>query len=147
MRPATARTVAGAIEHAIVRPGTTVLLAEIDGRPVGVVGVDHPGIASEASRALAYDHVAYVVVLHVDARARGRGVGRALVDAALEAVRPDLGRDGGSTAASALHHGVLNPLSSPFWARAGFRPALTSWERPTALPWAPVSAAHPRLVP
>ena len=27
-----------------------------------------------------------------------------------------------------LHHGVLNPLSAPFWARHGFRPVLTTWE-------------------
>ena len=75
--------------------------------------------------------VAYVVLLHVADEARGAGLGAALVDAALERVRDEHGRD----TVVLLHHGVLNPLSAPFWARHGFRPVLTTWELPvTATP-------------
>ncbi|MBD5786829.1 GNAT family N-acetyltransferase [Cellulosimicrobium terreum] len=147
LRAATPSVLAAAVPGVIARPATTLLVAEVDGEPVGVVGVDDPSIASEASAALVHDRVAYVVVLHVDAAARGRGVGRLLVDAALERVGRSLDVGAGGSAAVALHHSALNPLSAPFWARSGFRPVLTSWERPTAPAWAPVSARTRSLVP
>lgn len=32
-------------------------------------------------------------------------------------------------ALTVLHHGALNPLSTPFWARAGYLPLLTPSQR------------------
>jgi hypothetical protein len=31
-------------------------------------------------------------------------------------------------AVTLLHHGHLNPLSTPFWYRMGYRPLWTTWE-------------------
>jgi predicted N-acetyltransferase YhbS len=47
---------------------------------------------------------------------RGAGVGAALVTT----LHRELDRAG--VAVTLLHHGQLNPLSSPFWNRMGYRP-------------------------
>ncbi|MGO2044057.1 MAG: hypothetical protein ACTH2O_15870, partial [Cellulosimicrobium funkei] len=69
----------------------------------------------------------------------GTGVGGALVDAALARVH----EQAGPGAVVVLHHGVLNPLSAPFWARQGFRPALTTWEQPVDALSAPRRSLSP----
>ena len=79
--------------------------------------------------------VSYLVLLHVTGAARGAGVGGTLVDAALARV----GDRDGEDAVVLLHHGVLNPLSAPFWARQGFRPVLTTWELPVSGPVGPTT--------
>ncbi len=131
------------VAGAVANPGTTFLVATVapsasvpgpavggpDGHAeevVGVVAVEPPQRSGAVAGTVTCGPVAYLVLLHVTGAARGAGVGGALVDAALARVRAEVGED----AVVLLHHGVLNPLSAPFWARQGFRPVLTTWELP-----------------
>lgn len=129
------------VAAAVSREDSVVLVAVPDGgRPttpadgprhvpdevLGVVAVEPPQRSSWVAGAVDRGPVAYVVLLHVSPRARGAALGAALVGAALARVRELSGPD----TVVLLHHGVLNPLSAPFWARHGFRPVLTTWELP-----------------
>lgn len=117
------------VAAAVARPDTTVLVAE-PVRPAGgahgVVAVEPPRLSGLVAGAVTRAPASYVVLLHVDDALRGRGLGSALVEAALARVR----QGSGAETTVLLHHGVLNPLSAPFWARHGFRPVLTTWELP-----------------
>jgi len=105
------------------RPGWS-WLAERDGEVVGSCEVQPPGHAAWAAGALAGSGpVAYLESMHVAGGRRGAGVGTALV-AAAHAALAEVG-----TAATLLHHGATNPWSTPFWARAGYRPLVTTWVR------------------
>ncbi|WP_435738810.1 GNAT family N-acetyltransferase [Cellulosimicrobium sp. PMB13] len=122
-------TLAPQVAAAVARPDTTVLVAERvgpDASVLGVVAVEPPRLSGLVAGAVTRSPAAYVVLLHVDDALRGRGLGSALVEGALARVRDASGA--GTTVL--LHHGVLNPLSAPFWARHGFRPVLTTWELP-----------------
>jgi ribosomal protein S18 acetylase RimI-like enzyme len=57
------------------------LVAELDGRLIGYIKLGHP------TPLLSNAHVRQIQGLAVDAQARGRGVGRALLDAAMEEAR------------------------------------------------------------
>ncbi|MBN0041967.1 GNAT family N-acetyltransferase [Cellulosimicrobium cellulans] len=150
-----ARVRPGAREHletqvagAVANPATTFLVAtaaRADARGggsadrgeevLGVVAVEPPERSGAVAGTVTTGPVAYLVLLHVTGAARGAGVGRALVDAALARVREQVGPE----AVVLLHHGVLNPLSAPFWARQGFRPVLTTWELPVSGPVGPTT--------
>jgi GNAT superfamily N-acetyltransferase len=67
---------------------------------------------------------AYLNSVAVTGAARGRGLGRALVSAALAAAGPDL--DG-----STLWFSPANPIASRVWPHLGWRPLWTAWERRT----------------
>ncbi|MDF9875041.1 GNAT family N-acetyltransferase [Cellulosimicrobium cellulans] len=144
-----ARVRPGAREHlvtqvagAVANPATTFLVAtapsdgrgsvDRDGEVLGVVAVEPPERSGAVVGTVTTGPVAYLVLLHVTGAARGAGVGGALVDAALARVRERVRERVGVDAVVLLHHGVLNPLSAPFWARQGFRPVLTTWELPVA---------------
>ena len=104
------------------RPGWT-WVAEQDGAVVGVCQMEPPEDASWIAGEVASPSTAYLADLYVDPASRGQQVGTRLVAAAhLRA-----------TAAGAhmvvLHHSATNPLSTPFWARAGYRPLVTGWAR------------------
>jgi GNAT superfamily N-acetyltransferase len=53
---------------------------------------------------------------------RGAGVGAALV------ARAHTEMAAAGVALALLHYEQANPLSTPFWARQGYRPLWTSWE-------------------
>jgi GNAT superfamily N-acetyltransferase len=53
---------------------------------------------------------------------RGAGVGAALV------ARAHAEMAAAGVALALLHYEQANPLSTPFWARQGYRPLWTSWE-------------------
>lgn len=121
------------VASAVARADTTVVVAEAS-RPdatrevVGVVAVEPPRLSGGVASAVTRTPAAYVVLLHVGDAERGQGLGAALVEAALARVR----RGSGPGTTVLLHHGALNPLSAPFWARHGFRPVLTTWELPVS---------------
>jgi len=129
VRPGAAAALRPQVAAAVGREDSTVLVAQAPGagggrEVVGVVAVEPPRLSRPVAAAVTGAPAAYLVLLHVGAAARGRGTGTALVDAALRRVHDRWGP--GTTVL--LHHGVLNPLSAPFWARHGFRPVLTTWE-------------------
>ncbi len=97
-------------------------LAERRGRPVGLLSAERPPAAAWIAPLTAAGPVAYVVLMFVEPGERGRGVGTAL------ATHFHREADASGIAVTLLHHGVLNPLSAPFWSRQGYRPLWTTWE-------------------
>ena len=101
-------------EHRTLREGGAVhLVGALDGRDVGLLTIE---LTSPVPR-LCSDGQPYIGPTATLPGARGRGVGRALVDAAL-------------TWACARGYQTIsvdfdtaNPLSRPFWLNAGFHPA------------------------
>lgn len=141
VRPGARAHLTTQVAGAVANPATTFLVATApptdargivpkagtgDEEVLGVVAVEPPERSGAVAGTVTTGPVAYLVLLHVTDAARGAGVGGALVDAALARVREPVG----PAAVVLLHHGVLNPLSAPFWARQGFRPVLTTWELP-----------------
>ncbi|WP_454728758.1 GNAT family N-acetyltransferase [Cellulosimicrobium protaetiae] len=148
VRPGSRALLATQVAGAVANPATTFLVATAApadergdapaGRAeevLGVVAVEPPERSGAVAGTVTTGPVAYLVLLHVTGAARGAGVGGTLVDAALARVREQVGED----AVVLLHHGVLNPLSAPFWARQGFRPVLTTWELPVSGPVGPTT--------
>ena len=99
-------------------------MAEQDGAVVGVCQVEPPEDAQWIAGEVASPSTAYLADLYVDPDVEG----------------PSRSAHGSSppphqraTAAGAevvvLHHSAANPLSTPFWARAGYRPLVTGWAR------------------
>jgi len=104
--------------------GEPVWLAERDGVPVGVAHcrlIDVTTTAPLATR-LRPGRWGYVNSVSVLATARGTGVGRELMAVAHHELHA-----AGATATFLYQHPV-NPLSSVFWARQGYRPLWTGWE-------------------
>jgi GNAT superfamily N-acetyltransferase len=98
-------------------------LAEVDGRAAGCVIVEPPGRSGWISHAVNDAPAAYLGVMYVEAWARGHGVGAALTDVAHEEAAAR------GVSVMLLHHALPNPLSTPFWARRGYRPLMTQWVR------------------
>jgi len=102
-------------------------VAEQDGAVVGVCEMEPPEsagwVTGWVNPPADGSTTAYLGMLHVDPGARGRGTGAALVRAAhARALEAGAGQ-------VVLHHAAVNPLSVPFWGRAGYRPLLTGWAR------------------
>jgi GNAT superfamily N-acetyltransferase len=98
--------------RALHRGGATHLLATLDGRDVGLLTIE---LTSPAPR-LCADGQPYIGPTATDPDARGRGVGRALVDTALT-----WAHDHGHRWVS-VDFESSNPLSRPFWLGNGFQP-------------------------
>ncbi|MEV4175176.1 GNAT family N-acetyltransferase [Nonomuraea sp. NPDC049709] len=98
-------------------------LAEMGGEPVGCVIVQPPGRSGWIARSVNDSPVAYLGVMYVEPSARGRGVGAALTAAAHDHAAA------GGVSSMVLHHALPNPVSTPFWARRGYRPLVTQWVR------------------
>jgi len=123
---------AALLERALRRSmffGGHVWVAEVDGAPVGLADC---GTMPTTGRSPLNGRVhpgrwGYVLTLSVAPAARGRGVGSALMDVAHQAL--NVGGIGGTV----LFYSPMNPLSSVFWSRQGYRPLWTVWEaRPAA---------------
>ncbi|MBF8186675.1 GNAT family N-acetyltransferase [Nonomuraea sp. K274] len=98
-------------------------VAEAGGRVAGCLIMQPPERSGWIARSLNAGPAAYLSVMYVDPSVRGRGMGTALTETAH-------GHAAASGAAwSVLHHALPNPLSTPFWARRGYRPLLTQWVR------------------
>ncbi|MFB9468755.1 GNAT family N-acetyltransferase [Nonomuraea salmonea] len=98
-------------------------LAEVDGRPAGCLIVEPPARARWISGWVHDAPVAYVGVMYVEPELRGRGIGAALTEVAHAHAAAE------GVSSLLLHHALPNPLSTPFWARRGYRPLLTQWIR------------------
>jgi GNAT superfamily N-acetyltransferase len=109
--PPLADLVAG--HRALHEGGAVHLVAALDGRDVGLLTVE---LTSPVPR-LCPDGQPYIGPTVTLPGARGKGVGRALVDAALT-----WAYDHGYQWVS-VDFDTANPLSRPFWLNAGFRPA------------------------
>ncbi|MEV0067428.1 MULTISPECIES: GNAT family N-acetyltransferase [unclassified Amycolatopsis] len=121
-RDQTAELLAPALRRALDEPATW--LAEAGGRPVALAQcawVDSaPG--TEAAELLPPGLWAYVNNVVTAPGHRGGGIGRVLMDR----VHRELLRSG--TVGAYLYYNPMNPLSSVFWHRQGYRPLWTSWE-------------------
>ncbi|VVJ24152.1 Uncharacterised protein [Amycolatopsis camponoti] len=109
------------------RPEPAVWIAELYGRPLGMVNVQHPGETGWISARVAADRVGYLSSLAVAKEARSSGVGTALATHAHH-VLDEEGAD-----VVLLHHAAANPLSTPFWYAQGYRPLWTYWQRRPAV--------------
>jgi GNAT superfamily N-acetyltransferase len=109
-------------EHTLGLPEPWTWLAERDGRTVGLLAAQPPEQAGWIAAATRQGPVAYLATMSVLPDERGSGVGTALV-AELHRVL-----DAAGVGVTLLHHGQLNPLSTPFWSRMGYRPLWTDWE-------------------
>jgi GNAT superfamily N-acetyltransferase len=102
-------------------------LAERDDLPVGFVQAEVREAARWIASAVRPQPVAYLGQMSVLPAERGTGVGSALVGYLHREI------DAIGVAVTLLHHAQLNPLSTPFWSRMGYRPLWTLWEvRPAA---------------
>ena len=103
-----------AAEHRVLHDGGAVhLLATLDGCEVGLLTIE---LTSPAPR-LCPDGQPYIGPTATLPGARGKGVGRALVDAALTWAHDH------AYQSISVDFDTANPLSRPFWLNAGFHPA------------------------
>jgi ribosomal protein S18 acetylase RimI-like enzyme len=109
------------------RPEPPLWIAELYGRPLGMVNVQHPGETGWISDRVAAGRVGYLSSLAVATAARSSGVGTALAAHAHQ-VLDEEGAD-----VVLLHHAAANPLSTPFWYVQGYRPLWTYWQRRPAV--------------
>jgi len=112
------------VAELIASPSPRAWVAEVGGEVVGSCDVELPESAGWAAAGVAVDpsRVAYIGTMSVMPGRRGGGVGTALiahVHRELEAMGVQL---------PILHYAPLNPLSTPFWLRAGYRPVTTTWK-------------------
>lgn len=127
VRPDTPRAVRESAEQTLAMADPWMWLAERQGAAIGVLQADGPASASWIAPAVRQQPVAYLGQMSVLPGARGAGVGTALVEHLHRKV------DAMGAAVTLLHHAQLNPLSTPFWSRMGYRPLWTLWEvRPAA---------------
>ena len=102
-------------------------LAELDGRPAGLVHVQPPAQSGWITGMARGGVTAYLQTMFVRPGQRGTGIGAALVRHAHAVL------DARGVQTTLLHYAQLNPLSAPFWNRMGYRPLWTGWEvRPAA---------------
>jgi GNAT superfamily N-acetyltransferase len=114
---------AGLAERLRSGRSTSTVVAE-QGRLVGVCEwwtVDGGGETDRPAQ-LPPGRYAYLNAVAVTADARGRGLGRAVVAAALAAA-------GGGLAGSTLWFSPPNPIASEVWPHLGWRPIWSAWER------------------
>ena len=120
-RPDAERVMRPAAEKSLRENPGWSWVAERDGVVVGVCQMEPPADAAWVAGQVSSPSVAYLGELHVDPAARGQQVGSRLVAAA------HLRAAAAGAQVVLLHHSAVNPLSTPFWARAGYRPLVTGW--------------------
>lgn len=101
-------------------------LAECAGEPVGFAQVHPPGAVGWVAPLVAAP-TGYFGYLYVRPDGRSAGVGTALA-ARGHAALAEVG-----TEVTLLHHALPNPYSTTFWARQGYRPLWTVWQRRPAM--------------
>lgn len=109
------------------RAEPSVWIAELYGRPLGLLQLQFPPETSWVARYVAAERVGYLSSLHVAEAARSSGVGTALAAHAHQLF------DEVEVDAVLLHHALANPRSTPFWYGQGYRPLWTYWYRRPAV--------------
>lgn len=127
MRAGVEEILAKDLAEQLERPEPPLWIAELYGRPLGMVNVQHPGETGWISDRVAAGRVGYLSSLAVAEAARSSGVGTALAAHAHE-VLDEEGAD-----VVLLHHAMANPRSTPFWYAQGYRPLWTYWQRRPAV--------------
>jgi GNAT superfamily N-acetyltransferase len=122
VRPATEALVRAETQAALAARPAWAWLAERDGRPVGLVHVQPPGLSGWIAGMARGGATAYLQTMFVRPGERGTGIGAALVRHAHAVL------DARGVQTTLLHYAQLNPLSAPFWNRMGYRPLWTGWE-------------------
>jgi GNAT superfamily N-acetyltransferase len=124
VRESTPRRVREDISRRIGSDPVSAWVAVHGGEIVGYAAVDWPADAAWMAGTVATDPqlVAYLGCQSVRADGRGTGIGTALATY----VHDEL--DAAGIEVTLLHHAALNPLSTPFWARCGYRPVRSIWE-------------------
>lgn len=110
-------------EALLDRDEPTLWIAELYGRPLGMVALQLPPDSDWMHPYVAGNRVGYLVSLNVAEPARSSGVGTALAAHAHQVfnqARVDV---------VLLHHALANPRSTPFWYAQGYRPLWTYWYR------------------
>jgi GNAT superfamily N-acetyltransferase len=123
LRPGAAVAARQVYAEALARAEPWVWMAELDGRPVGMVAITPPDRAGWVRPLTSASGPAYVSKMVAVPDLRGAGVGAALIAHAHAVL------DRAGVAVTLLHYNAYNPLSVPFWHRSGYRPLWTNWER------------------
>ena len=118
---------AGDLARQLDRPDPTVWIAELYGRPLGLLRIQYPAETAWIAPYVAAERVGYLSSLHVAEAARSSGVGTALAAHAHQLF------DEASVEAVLLHHALASPMSTPFWYSQGYRPLWTYWYRRPAV--------------
>ncbi|PFG47692.1 ribosomal protein S18 acetylase RimI-like enzyme [Amycolatopsis sulphurea] len=105
------------------RPEPQLWIAELYGRPLGMVLLQMPDETGWIGHRVAASRIGYLSSLAVSEAARSAGVGSALAAHAHQ-VFDEAGAD-----VVLLHTAVANPRSTPFWYAQGYRPLWTGWQR------------------
>ncbi|QSB12620.1 GNAT family N-acetyltransferase [Natronosporangium hydrolyticum] len=121
-RPSTADRIAERLREGLTADPLWTWVAEVDGELAGLLVLDSPEQAGWVAPLVSTAPAAYLTCLVVTGRARGAGVGAALVRQAHAAL------DAAEVSVTLLHYAALNPLSAPFWHRCGYRPLWTTWQ-------------------
>ncbi|NKQ56408.1 GNAT family N-acetyltransferase [Amycolatopsis sp. K13G38] len=111
------------LESQLDRTDPTVWIAELYGRPLGLLRIQYPAEASWVAPYVSAERVGYLSTLHVAEAARSSGVGSALAAHAHQLF------DEADVDAVLLHHALASPRSTPFWYSRGYRPLWTYWYR------------------
>ncbi|RSN27721.1 GNAT family N-acetyltransferase [Amycolatopsis sp. WAC 04169] len=128
LREGAEETITADLSKQLGRENPTLWIAELYGRPLGMVRVQFPGDTAWIRGRVAAEKVGYLSSLAVAEQARSSGVGTALAAHAHQ-VFDECGAD-----AVLLHHALANPRSTPFWYAQGYRPLWTYWQRRPAVP-------------
>jgi GNAT superfamily N-acetyltransferase len=133
VRPGEADVLRHGIEAQRQRAPEHTWVAERDGRITGFAQVQPASDAGWVAGMVDGPPPAYFGYLYVRPGLRGGGIGSALVAAAHAAVDADARAAGQDSATTLLHHALPSPYSTPFWARHGYRPLWTAYQRRPAV--------------
>lgn len=126
-RPAAQQLLRGAVARQLQEAPDWTWVCDVDGEVGGFAQVQPPSGAGWVAPLTAAGPAAYFGYLFVRPELRGGGVGAALAAAAHHEL------DKAGVAVTLLHHALPSPHSTPFWARQGYRPLWTSWQRRPAV--------------
>jgi ribosomal protein S18 acetylase RimI-like enzyme len=127
LRPNSEELITAGLAGELSRAEPTVWMAELYGRPLGLLQIQFPPETGWVAPHVAADRVGYLASLHVAEAARSSGVGTGLAAHAHQLF------DEAGVDAVLLHHALANPRSTPFWYAQGYRPLWTYWYRRPAV--------------